>query len=340
VSRIILGVLLGLVLGAAGAMTLVKYPQVADLLRRAAAEPEPQAEAPADESFLEHDANGVTLVKLDADTQTRIGLKVAALQTTQAPAEASGFGRVLDPTPLAALVADGASAQASLTASTKEYERVKTLYSQDRNASARALETAEAAKSRDQIALESVRSRLLLGWGQEIAARADLPAFVNSLAARQIALVRVDLPAGEIPQTPPTGGRIALLTAPANMIEIEVVGPAPTADPQLQTVGFFCLARGPGPAPGTAVTAWLALPGQIRTGVIVPCDALLRHEGETFVYLQTGDDTFQRQAVVLDRPTGDGWFVDQGLQPQQKVVVVGAQELLSEELKGQGGEEE
>ena len=88
-------------------------------------------------------------------------------------------------------------------------------------------------------------------------------------------------------------------------------------------------------------------------GGIVACNALLRHEGKTFVYLQTGDDAFQRQAVVLDRPTGDGWFVDQDpglstpdsawagpLQPLDKAVVVGAQELLSEELKGQGGEEE
>jgi len=36
---------------------------------------------------------------------------------------------------------------------------------------------------------------------------------------------------------------------------------------------------------------------------------------------------------------GEGWFVDRDLKPQEKVVVVGAQELLSEELKGQGTEE-
>jgi hypothetical protein len=100
------------------------------------------------------------------------------------------------------------------------------------------------------------------------------------------------------------------------------------------------------------LVAWLALPGAPRSGVIVPRDAVLRHEGETFVYLQK-DDVFQRQAVALERPVADGWFVPVGannhspdrannhspLQPQEKVVVVGAQQLLSEELKGQGGEE-
>jgi hypothetical protein len=92
------------------------------------------------------------------------------------------------------------------------------------------------------------------------------------------------------------------------------------------------------------LVAWLVLPGEPRPGVIVPRDAVLRHAGETFVYLQK-DDVFQRQAVALERPVADGWFVGVGtndhppLQPQEKVVVVGAQQLLSEELKGQGGEE-
>jgi hypothetical protein len=42
----------------------------------------------------------------------------------------------------------------------------------------------------------------------------------------------------------------------------------------------------------------------------------------------------------LERPLNEGWFADKDLKPQERVVVVGAQQLLSEELKGQGGEEE
>jgi hypothetical protein len=41
----------------------------------------------------------------------------------------------------------------------------------------------------------------------------------------------------------------------------------------------------------------------------------------------------------LDSPLPNGWFVTKGLKAQDKVVTVGGQELLSEELKGQGGEE-
>jgi hypothetical protein len=340
VSRVIVGILIGLAVGAAGAIMLVKYPKVAACLKLPDAEQEQETEVQAAESFLQHDADGRTLVKLDLETQARMGLKVAALAAAQAPSEARGFGRVLDPAPLAALATEGASAQTSFAASTKEYERVKTLYAQDRNASARALETAEAAMNQDRILLESIRARLVLGWGEAIAARADLPAFADALAARRQALIRVDLPLGEAPPTPPAGGRVASLAAPESMVEVQILGPAPNRDPQLQTEGFLCLASAGGLPPGTAVTAWLSLPGPARSGVIVPRNALLRHEGHTFVYLQTAEDTFRRTAVTLDRPTGDGWFLDGGLRPQEKAVIVGAQQLLSEELKGQGGEEE
>jgi hypothetical protein len=267
------------------------------------------------------------------------------LQAAQAPAEVRGFGRVLDPAPLAALVTEGATAQAALQASTKEYERVKTLFSQDQNASARALETAEAAMNKDRVALESVQLRLLVGWGKEIASRTDLQAFVASLAARQAALIRVDLPLGNRPKAPPVGGRVAPVGAPESGIEAQILSPAPATDPQTQTEGYLLLAKADSLAPGAALIAFLTVPGPARSGVIVPRDAVLRHEGGTFVYLQR-DDVFQRQAVTLERPVDNGWFSAVGannhspLQPQEKVVVVGAQQLLSEELKGQGGEEE
>jgi len=330
VNKVILGVLAGLALGAAGTAIYLKYPQP---------EPQQEPEGQAEESFLQHDADGRTLVKLDQATQTRMELKVEPLAAAQVSPEVKGYGRVLDPASLAALVTEGTSAQASLGASTKEFERLKGLYSQNQNASARALETAEAAMKHDQISLASVQSRVLLGWGQAIASQADLAAFVYSLAAQKTALVRVDLPLGERLPGAPTGGRVAPLGTPEHLSDAEYLGPATSADPQTQGRGILLLMKVDPPPPGTAVLAWLAIPGQPQSGVVVPRSAILRHESRTFVYLQTPEDTFERKAVTLGRPAGDGWFVGQGFKPQDKVVVVGAQELLSEELKGQGGGE-
>ncbi len=337
-SKVILGLVIGLALGAAGMVLLVRYPEVANLVKSSEADQEQEPGAQAEESFVQRESNGQTVVKLDPNEQRLIGLKVAPLQAAQAPTEVRGFGRVLDPAPLAALVTEGATAQAALQASTKEYERVKTLFEQNQNASAKAFETAEAAMNKDRVARESVQLRLLAGWGKEIASRPDLQAFVASLAARQAALIRVDLPLGDRPKTRPVDGRVAPVGIPENVIEAQVLGSASTTDPQTQTEGYLLLAKTTSLAPGAALVAYLAVPGPARSGVIVPREAVLRHEGGTFVYLQR-DDVFQRQAVTLERPLGNGWFSDQNLKPQGKVVVVGAQQLLSEELKGQGGEE-
>jgi hypothetical protein len=70
--------------------------------------------------------------------------------------------------------------------------------------------------------------------------------------------------------------------------------------------------------------------------VAVPRSAVLRFNGATWVYRQTSDETFERLEVALDRPLENGWFVREGLKPGEKLVTVGAQQILSEELKGAG----
>jgi hypothetical protein len=106
----------------------------------------------------------------------------------------------------------------------------------------------------------------------------------------------------------------------------------------MQGQGFLFLLKPNSLPAGAAVMGWLKMPGAAKSGVVVPRPALIRHEGEVFVYLQTGNDTFQRTQIELDRPVERGWFVEEGLKPDDKVVIVGAQQLLSEELKGAGEE--
>jgi hypothetical protein len=329
VNKIILGILVGIAFGAAATYMLFPRREVAE---------ESKKEEAKEESFVRHGTNGETILQLNKETQARMGLKTAPLAAVQFKPEVKGFGRVLDPTPLAALLVERAAAVAALEASTKELERLK-LLAQSQNAAPRAIEIAEAAMKRDRIALDSVQPRLLLGWGKTVASLPDLPALVNSLAASEAVLVRVDLPLGESLQTPPTGGRIGPLNAPDKLANAQFLGAAPAADPQMQAQGFLFLQKA-NPLPlGAAVVAWLTVPGEAEAGVIVPREALIRHEGEVFVYIQAGDDKFARTEIELERPSDAGWFVHDGLKPQDKVVTVGAQQLLSEELKGQFGGE-
>lgn len=327
-TRIILGILAGLVLGAAATWTALKH----------GAHEEKKAEEHKEESRVLH-TNDQTFVKLDKEAQEKAGLQLAALEAATLPHEINVTGRVLDPAPLAALLMEIANAHAALDVSRKELDRLKVL-AQDQNTSARALETAEAAAQRDQIAAEAAQLRLVTGWGKAIPGQKDFPAFVRALAAQEAALVRLDVPLGDALKELPVGARIAALNSPESPVDAQFLGPAPSADPQTQGQGFLCLVKGSLLTPSSAVIGWLTLPGQPEQGVIIPRGAIVRHEGEAFLYVQTDAELFLRKEVELHHPVAKGWFTDEGFKPGDKVVTVGAQQMLSEELKGEGGEEE
>src|SRR5262249_54003538 len=181
----------------------------------------------------------------------------------------------------------------------------------------------------------AAEARLVSVWGREAEERRDLSALVQSLVAREAAVARIDLPLGAALSGRPTTGRVtALVDAGAAPVEATVLGVAPDTDPTTQGRGFLLLIERPPWPPGTALTGWLAVPGPPRAGVDVPSAAILRHAGRAFVYIQTGDETFARREARLDSPTRHGWFGTSGLAPGERVVVTGAQDLLSVELAG------
>jgi hypothetical protein len=247
--------------------------------------------------------------------------------------EVKGYGRVIDPAPLAGLLNELILAQAATNATTREWERQKTLLAQT-NTSPRALQAAEAAALHDQLAVQSVRDRLAMGWGSVLAGKGDLAEFVQSLAARQAALVRVDLAAGESLADPPVGARVVALSGKTTVAKY--VSPTTDVDPQIQGQGFLfsIQSNSISLAPGQALTVWLQVPGEPMAGVIVPSDSVLRLEGSGWVYMMNkGGESFTRRKIPLDRPTAAGWFVSGLIKTDDYIVVTGAQTLLSQELK-------
>lgn len=322
-NKAILGIIAGLLVGAAGTwLVLQKHPELA----KPAEKPEEKKEEPV----VQHDTNGVTFLKLDHDAQEKAGLKIEPLSATPLPSEAKAWGRVLDPTPLVAQLAEIDAARIALEASRKEHDRVKILVAQE-NAPARVLEAAAVALGKDSIALEAAQQKLQLAWGKEIAV--DAPVLARSLIAREAALVRVDVPAGEGLKAAPTGARVALFGAEDQPAEAEYLAIAPAADPLTQGQGFLLLLKTNPPAPGTALTAWLKIAGDPQKGILAPRAALLRFAGSVFVYVQTDDEKFERREVTLLRPAADGWFIAGAIKATDKVVTTGAQQLLSAEFK-------
>src|ERR1043166_3037616 len=117
------------------------------------------------ESRVQRGTNGEVILKLDAATQKLMGVQTAPVASTQWNPQVKAFGRVLDVSPLAGVVAELTAAKAASDASQSELARLKTLAAQT-NASQRALEAGEAASARDQAQAESARLRLLANWGR------------------------------------------------------------------------------------------------------------------------------------------------------------------------------
>jgi predicted RNA-binding Zn ribbon-like protein len=288
---------------------------------------------------VERPTNGQGFVKLDHPRQVSAGIVSANPQPMQLAAEVKAYGRVLDPMPLTNLLIEIDSAQATLDASAKEYARATTLFADNQNASARALESATAAMKRDRALRDAAKARLLTGWGKSVAERDDLPALLKALTALESALVRLDLPPGQPLSSAPLGARLVSLSDENRSAQADFLGPAPSTDGQTQGTGLLFLLRKNALeiTPGAAVTGFIKVRGDPLQGVEVPGSAVVRHERRAWVYVQTGKARFTRTPIPLEHASGDGWFVSEGVGPSDRIVVSGAQVLLSEELKSQIG---
>src|SRR5262249_8339081 len=135
-------------------------------------------------------------IRLDDATRERIGLQVTPLTAVELPDVVQGFGRLLEPSALAAPVDEREAARAAFDAADREYRGVQTLQRGNFNASQRALEPAGAAFEKDRGAFGAAEARLVSVWGREAEEHRDLSVLVQSLVARDSGVARIDLPLG------------------------------------------------------------------------------------------------------------------------------------------------
>jgi len=315
-KKVLLGILAGLILGG-GATWLILRPHATD-------QPEEKPSSP-------DITGGHAIAPKQAEA---LGLKFAAPETIKLAPEVQGYGRVLDPAPLVAVIGEIETARVAANASDKEFARVKKLHAENANASAQALETAEAAMQRDRMQLRAAQARLVIGWGKALTHRADLAAIIHAVAAGEAAVVRIDLPSGEAPAQPPTVARVGPLANAGELQEVAVFGVAPSADPQAQGIGYLALWRTNPLPPGTALRARLATTGEPTDVLVLPRSAFVRHQGGVFIYVQTKEGGCARRLVTIGSELPAGVVVTEGVAAGDKVVVTGAQQLLATELLG------
>jgi hypothetical protein len=325
-KKVLLGILVGLVGGAAVTAWLVRRPA------------SPAAAAPEAPAAGAVEASGRAGVRMTPEQQTRAGVVLAAPQLIALQTERKAYGRVLDPAPLVTALAEVETAQAALSASQKEFARVEKLHAENENASAQALETAEAAVKRDRTQVNAARGRLLAGWGAALAGRADLAALVRRLVTQKAALVRIDLPPEEgAPVSSPATARLSAATGGADLPPAEVIGSAPDVDPQVQGWSYLALLSDCALPAGTEILAFLPIGETAASALAVPRSAVVFHQGGSYVFVPTAPDRFERRPVEIGRSVPAGLVITHGLTAQDRVVTTGAQQLLSAELLPAGG---
>ncbi|MBV8879642.1 MAG: hypothetical protein JO332_06760 [Planctomycetaceae bacterium] len=254
--------------------------------------------------------------------------------------------------------AEKASATAALDAAKASVERLKALNAENKTASDRSLQEAEARMKAEAARLNaavetgaaieaSLGARsgatgpiaLVCERGGEVVELFAQPGetIESGQAILRVArfdrlLARVALPAGAAVQAPTA--RILPLGREPLVLHGERAGAAPT-DPQLPgDAAYFAVDAGDARLrPGLPLTAFLEVPGEPAKGVLLPRAAVLRLEGERWVWVQTAADKFTRRELEHARPAAAGWFTAEGFKPGDKIVAGGAQLLLSEELK-------
>jgi hypothetical protein len=288
---------------------------------------------------LSHDAAGHVLITIAAAAQKEIGIRAATLAPVRRPLTVQAYGYVLDPGPLSRLNSDLAVAQAALDASAAQYRRTSRLYREQKNVSLRDLQTAQAAYLTDQSQFEALRQQLRDQWGNQVArmrppARARL---VGALVDRREALARVTAPAGQLLDATPGQATLLVLGHEDQPLAAQAVYDAPSVVPSMQGQTYLVLLAATGfpIRPGTAVSATLPVSSGIARGVIVPRAAVVRYAGSEWVYQEVDGDRFMRREITPAQITPAGYFVTSNVIPGMRLVVTGAQTLLSEELKAQ-----
>jgi hypothetical protein len=331
-------------LAAGAAAILLRLPAAGPATAAAVEEEEEEEAGPAAPSRVSVQ-NGETVVAVSPAEQKAYGIRTQPLETVARREEARANAVILPVQDLIELrtgylaaKAEVAKTKAGFEAARAEHERIRALYEDDRNASLKMLQEAEATLSADRAAFQNAKRALSLGenlarqrWGAVIARAlaAGSPAFERIVRQSDL-LLRVTLPR-ERGFKPP--GAASLQAPDGTLISTRFVSLYPQVDPRLQApTALYRTAYRPDLAPGMSLVGLLPS-GPKLSGIVIPENAVVWWEGRAWAYVQAAPGRFARREVPTGAPIEGGWFVRTGFAAGQSIVLQGAQQLLSEEFR-------
>ncbi|MEZ4215610.1 MAG: hypothetical protein R3E88_03950 [Myxococcota bacterium] len=270
-------------------------------------------------------------VVLDEVGVAHAGIEVAPATASHLEKRVEAYGRVLDPTAAVEAVARRSAARVEAEAAARERARVEALSLDRQNASLRDVEAARVAAARAQADLAGAEARVVGALGTVLAHDAGLDALSRRLARREAVLVRVAVPPGSPPVEAEDGAQLLALPERDTMRATRFAGTAPDVDPSLPGTSYLFVVESDALPVGAPVRALLRGAGAARDGVDVPAAAVVRRGGELLVFVEREPYAFDLRRVSAEPRSATEWFVGAGLETGERVVVAGAQQLLSAE---------
>jgi hypothetical protein len=308
---------------------------------------EAQREAPVEAPSRVASEIGETVLAFDAAAQKANGIVTAALAQSRQSMEVQANSVMLQLQPLLDFKAsyntastDLAKARSTARASQAEYERLRQLNQDGKNASDKAVEAARATSESDAALVQNaeqslgiLRESIQLRWGPVVANWVEQRSSqLEALFAQREFLLQVT--------SPSFGGGAAAQQALVQYADgthstAHLISVLPQLDPRLQAPSvLYVVAAHPGLVPGINLPVFLPS-GPARNGVVVPLSAVVWWQGKAWCYVEASPGKFTRRAIPTANPVSNGWFVTGGIDANARIVTTGAQVLLSEEFRSQ-----
>ena len=293
---------------------------------------------------------GSATIFLSAAAQTASGLQTITLTPVNHQAEFTAYGKAVNIQPLIELrhryslaLTERNGATARFKQAEQNIKRQQDLY-RDGATSKHNLQVQQAQWQTDkaQVDASGARGKAIadearLNWGKSLtewALSSDSDRLNVFLSGKQT-LLQITLPvnkqlAGDIQSiyVEASGNRSAAHKA-------ELISAAPQTDTTAQGESYFFQTDGHHARPGMRVAAWIPEQDENQSGVVIPKSALIWHMEQAFVYIKTAEEQFSRRTIDQFSATADGYFVGNGINIGEQLVITGGQMLLSEEFRGQ-----
>ena len=268
-------------------------------------------------------------VTLTVEQRENLGIQTTVLATVQAPRTYSATAQVLDAAPLIVLLRDLRAAQSAAHASQLELERAEQLHAADANVSSKSLEAARVQSLADAGRADALRAQLLTAWGPALATmkERERERLIADLLDAKAVLLRAESRDGD--RAAIRTGKVRLIAADEHF-PAEVLGLA-AAGAQVVGRAYLLLVASTSLQAGQVLDADLEDSQKKVGGALVPRSAIVRWQGEDWVYIESDANRFVRKSIHPVMWLDDGGIVPKELAAGQRLVAVGAAALLGVE---------